>query len=186
MATRICLDAGHGGKEPGAVGDRLTEAEVTLRISNLVMVELMKRGYLVSLTRPDHNYVSISGRIRKCNSTGSNLFVSVHCNASENEKAEGMEVWYHDGSEKGKLAAKHVHDNIIKAIKIKDRGIRADSENERFSRGIPVLRDTYCPAILIEVEFISNPAGENNLDDRDYLTKYAKAIAEGILDYFGK
>jgi len=92
----IVVDAGHGGKDDGAKGQRgLLEKDVNLSISLLLKTILEKRyKYQVVLTRKDDTFISLKGRGEIANQKGADLFVSVHANAAKRKSAKGIETYY--------------------------------------------------------------------------------------------
>lgn len=93
---RVVIDAGHGGKDPGAVGKRkLYEKDITLKIAKKLKTQLAKRsGARVYLTRSTDVYIPLDERTAIANSKEADLFVSIHVNASPNKKASGVETYY--------------------------------------------------------------------------------------------
>ncbi|MDE2039707.1 MAG: N-acetylmuramoyl-L-alanine amidase [Elusimicrobia bacterium] len=92
---RIVIDAGHGGKDPGATGVRGTqEKDITLRAA-LDLEKLLKRDgrFEVLMTRTDDRFVALSDRSKLANESGADLFVSLHCNASGSSGNHGFEVY---------------------------------------------------------------------------------------------
>ena len=108
--SRIVLDPGHGGNDPGATGPSgLKEKDVTLAIAHKIAPVLAKQGMEVGLTRDDDRYVTLEERTARANSFGADLFVSIHCNASENKARRGVETYVLDTSQSelaGKVAAR--------------------------------------------------------------------------------
>ncbi len=92
----IVIDPGHGGHDPGAVGAKGTkEKDITLAISQRLARRLEAAGFgRVVLTRTDDYYLNLSDRTAVANQYGADLFVSIHCNASENRKAQGSETFF--------------------------------------------------------------------------------------------
>ncbi len=92
----IVLDPGHGGVDPGAVGKkRLQEKEVNLAVAKILKKKLENYGLKVLLTRIDDRFVALSERTRFVNEKKADLFISIHCNASEsNRKANGFETYF--------------------------------------------------------------------------------------------
>ena len=92
----IVIDAGHGGKDPGAVGKKgLKEKDVTLKLARMLRDELKKRtNARIVLTRDSDVYVRLDERTAIANSKEADLFVSLHINASPNRKASGVETYY--------------------------------------------------------------------------------------------
>lgn len=91
----IVIDAGHGGKDPGATGTRGTqEKDVTLAAALELARVLRERGdFDVALTRAEDIFVPLSERSKKANDLEADLFVSLHCNAARNRRERGFEVY---------------------------------------------------------------------------------------------
>jgi N-acetylmuramoyl-L-alanine amidase len=97
--TRLVLDPGHGGKDAGAVGSGgLREKDVTLDIARRAAPILSAKGIQVVLTRDDDRFVSLEERTARANAFGADLFVSIHCNASEKGARRGVETYVLDTS----------------------------------------------------------------------------------------
>ncbi|MGD0679879.1 MAG: N-acetylmuramoyl-L-alanine amidase [Polyangiaceae bacterium] len=95
--ARVVLDAGHGGKDTGAMGPGgLTEKEVTLDISERAARILTDQGLSVLLTRTDDRFVTLEERTARANDFSADLFVSIHCNASEGHARRGVEAYVLD------------------------------------------------------------------------------------------
>ena len=110
-AKTIVIDAGHGGKDAGAVGrGKLYEKNVVYNISKYVKDELRKSGFKVYLTRTRDKYVELSSRTKYANKKKADLFISIHANADPRSKAhriEGVETFFLSParSERAKRAA---------------------------------------------------------------------------------
>lgn len=177
----VCLDAGHGGSDPGAVNANLGIAEknLTLRIVGLLRDTLNRRGISVVVTRDCDIYVPLSARCRVANSALADLFVSVHINASPKPEAHGIETWYYAKSAQGANFARAVHAEIRDVYSTLDRGVKA-------SQGFYVLKYTHMPAILVECGFITNDADVTELSKESVLADLASAIADGIISFSEK
>lgn len=92
---KIVIDAGHGGKDPGAIGPRGThEKDVTLSLAKKLKAKLEKDfGYQVVLTRSTDRYLQLDERTAIANVENADLFVSIHANANRNRKRYGMETY---------------------------------------------------------------------------------------------
>lgn len=91
----IVLDAGHGGKDPGAVGyKRYREKIIVMQIASKVQKILKKRGYKVHMTRTKDKFVKLSHRTKYANKKQADLFISIHANAAESKKANGIECYF--------------------------------------------------------------------------------------------
>lgn len=170
---KICVDPGHGGKDPGAERGDLHEGDITLQVALRLEDELLAAGHRVLLTRRSDVFVELYRRAEIANEEKCDLFISVHCNASSNEAAQGIEVWHRRGSERGRQWAV----KVLKAL--------SEAFPDHRARGVKdatfaVLRRSTMPAILVELEFITNPVQSCFLDDPSCQDALAKAIARGV------
>jgi N-acetylmuramoyl-L-alanine amidase len=182
---KYCIDAGHGGSDPGAIGQTgLRECDVALAISLELEKLIQSAGHECLLTRVRDTDVAYPGanadaelgaRCAVANEWGADLFISIHCDAFTNPAAQGTTTYYMRGSEQGREFAEAVHGYLVNAIQRQDRGIR--------EAGFYVLKHTNMPALLIEVAFISNPTEEKLLSSTDFQYKVARSLFNGILDY---
>lgn len=119
---RIVVDAGHGGKDPGAVGKGGTlEKDVTLQMAKALSKELTKQlGCEVILTRSGDVYLPLEERTAIANKVGADLFVSLHANANNNRKAYGIETYYLNFSKNDKAAAVAARENGISIKQVSD------------------------------------------------------------------
>ncbi len=91
----IVLDAGHGGKDPGAVGyRRYREKIIVMQIADRVKDILKKRGYKVYMTRSKDKFVKLINRTKFANRKKADLFVSIHANAAKSKKVNGVECYF--------------------------------------------------------------------------------------------
>ena len=90
---RIAIDAGHGGKDPGALGDRLREATVVLAIAQELRRELVARNFEVIMTRDEDEFLPLGERTDIANKRDVDLFLSVHANSAKNRKLAGVETY---------------------------------------------------------------------------------------------
>lgn len=100
-ALRVVIDAGHGGKDEGAIGHGgLFEKDVCLRVAHLVRADLERRSLWhefpveVYLTREFDEFVSLSDRVKQASDWEADLFISLHANSSESPKPKGFEVYF--------------------------------------------------------------------------------------------
>jgi N-acetylmuramoyl-L-alanine amidase len=98
---KIFVDAGHGGKDEGAIGwGGITEKIVSLRIARLVKSEIERRALLlripveVKISRESDNFLSLKERVTMANTWGADAFISLHCNSSTYPRAKGFEVYF--------------------------------------------------------------------------------------------
>lgn len=168
---KIIIDAGHGGRDPGAVGAKgLKESWVNLKIAKRVK-KLLSKNYKVKLTRWRNNYISLQDRCKRANKLKGDLFISIHCNSSGRE-ARGVETYVAvKPSRKTFDLAESIQRELSK-VATPDRGIKFNN--------FAVLVGTEMPAVLVECDFISNPAVEKLMRTSKWRKAVAKAIAKGI------
>ena len=176
---KICIDPGHGGADPGAVGPTgLKEKDVNLAVG-LKLAELLKPIAEVKLTRTKDIAVSLKDRAAIANSFKCDYFISIHSNSFTDRKVGGVETWAYAPGGNGEKLAKEVQAELVKATGFANRGVKFNSK-------FAVLRDTKAPAILTETGFISNPAEEKLLKTTAFQEKIARAIAQGVANRIGK
>jgi N-acetylmuramoyl-L-alanine amidase len=112
-SRRIVIDAGHGGKDPGAIGPSgLLEKDIVLSMALLLAEEVKsKLGWEVVLTRNDDTFIPLEERTAIANKVGADLFVSLHVNASSNAAVHGIETYYLNFSKNEKAAAVAAREN---------------------------------------------------------------------------
>jgi N-acetylmuramoyl-L-alanine amidase len=110
---RIVVDAGHGGRDPGAIGPSgVREKDVTLSMAKLLAQQLRKElGCEVILTRERDVYLDLAERTAIANKVGADLFISLHVNAAPNKEAYGIETYYLNFSKNEQAAAVAAREN---------------------------------------------------------------------------
>jgi N-acetylmuramoyl-L-alanine amidase len=173
---KICIDPGHGGREPGAIGTdpfRLEEKEFNLSLSLLLEEEFERRGHWTVMTRRRDRSLSSQARANFANRLGAAFFISIHANGAETPVPEGMEVYHYPGSAAGANAANHVLEGMITVFPDhRNRGVK--------EANFAVLRLTDMPAVLVESEFITNPTQLRFLADQENQRNLAFGIANGM------
>lgn len=180
-------DPGHGGDDPGAVdginpaeGDALATEEEDITLAVALAVREIRPGII--LTREDDRDVSLFERAQIANRTRAKLFVSIHCNAAGDPAAGGVETWYHANSPKGLRLATCLHDELAREFpELRRRGVKSDLT--RYRSGFAVLRETICPAALVELGFLTNPRDERILAKPGAVAKAALALSRGVDRY---
>ncbi|SUO99589.1 Sporulation-specific N-acetylmuramoyl-L-alanine amidase [Tissierella praeacuta] len=174
--VKVHMDFGHGGKDPGAVGDGLKEKDITLAVG-LKIGEILKRHNVeVSYSRTTDTFIELSDRAKMANQAKADIFVSIHVNSATNTSARGVETFSHTGSSKGAILAKDIQDSIIQdKIFTVNRGIK--------TANFAVLRLTKMPSALAELGFISNSEDAKIL--RNKQSEIAESVAKGILKNLG-
>ena len=175
---KIAIDAGHGGTELGAIGClNDNEKDVNLEISKILKEKLETNGANVIMTREDDSFVGLNDRVEIANKNNAQIFISIHNNALPDSaahlKSTGSETYYF--YQQSKELAKDVVESLAKETGLKNNGAKAQS--------FAVVRNTNCPAILVEVGYIINPEDNAKLIDKDYQNKIAEAILHGLENY---
>lgn len=179
----FCIDAGHNYAkyDTGAEGNGLREQDITFAIAEILKKLLVSAGHEVIMTRNAITDIlgvsdnsSINARVQICNRYNCDYLISIHCN-SHTSIASGTEVLvYKYGGQAEKLAEK-VLKEIVNDLGTYNRGVK--------EKNIGVLRDTKCPAILVETAFINNPEEAKLLKNNQY--EFAYAIYKGVCKYLG-
>jgi N-acetylmuramoyl-L-alanine amidase len=179
----VALDAGHGGKDQGAVSPGgVQEKELNLDIAFRVQSLLANAGIRVLMTRTNDSFVGLEERGNMANQAGADIFVSIHNNYSlladgnANPASTGTETYYFGGSLRGQLLASLIQQEIARRVGLTDRGIR--------TANFVVLAYTGMPAVLVEGAFLSNVLDEQLLRDANFRQSIAEGIFSGILKYF--
>lgn len=172
----IVLDAGHGGKDPGAVGKTYTTYEkiVTLQTVAKLHSKLTAYGANVILTRANDVFLSLPERVQVSNNNQTDLFISVHFNSAESRVASGIETLYYH--KKDLSLASNVQESIIAYTKRTNRGTKYQD--------VHVLRENSKPAILLELGFLSNSDEEALIRTDKFQDLLATGIVEGVVRYF--
>ena len=182
MATKIFVDAGHGGFDPGAVGNGVTEQAVNLNVARELARLLYEGGYEVMQYRTtrDENVLSnknadLSNRANMANNWGADYFVSIHTNSSLNPSANGFEAYVYRLGGRAEALAQSIVSQVVGQLGSKDNGVR--------QANFAVLRRTRMPATLLELGYLTNPTEALNLNSPAWQRAVAKAIYDGIYDF---
>lgn len=173
----IVIDAGHGGRDPGALSKDELTYEKTINLK--VLLELKKilddKDIKAYYTRTLDDRLFLRQRVTLANDVDSDMFISIHCNSNgHSSKINGMEILYYNYEHKGvasKKMAKLFSEEIAGASALKNNGILQMKNDDVF-----ILHHATVPAILVETGYMSNK------NDLEYLLTEAGqiAIAEGI------
>ncbi|MFB7304328.1 N-acetylmuramoyl-L-alanine amidase [Heyndrickxia sporothermodurans] len=177
----IVIDAGHGGKDPGASGNKLVEKEVTLNVAQRVEKLLKSAGIEVVMTRTGDTYPTLEDRIDTGVKANADTFVSIHCNFFSKASANGTETYYHNGgpadrANHSKQLATFINERLVQAIDTTNRGVKKEEYR--------VINSNPLAAVLVELGFLSNKQDASKLASNKYRDIAAKAIYQGILDYY--
>ena len=173
---RLCIDAGHGGADPGGSAAGPTpaqEKDFALALALLLEEEMESRGHWVVMTRRRDRTLSLAARAAFANRLEAEVFVSLHANAASQPTVEGMEVFHFPAA----VAARHLGQSVLASLLAafpghRDRGVK--------TAPFLVLRATRMPAVLVECEFLTNPRQARFLASQANRLEMARAIAVGI------
>lgn len=193
----VFLDPGHGGKDPGAVYYNTQEKDLTMQVYKKLRKELEGLGYTVLSSRDSDVYVDfITERSKMVNKTNSDIFISIHFNASgapasnrsgiqtySYEEDPGYrskinQYWHNHPdriSESNRLAA-DIHSSLLAETGAKDAGLLQSS--------FAVLRETDKPAVLLELGYIDNFNENQQIRSDAYQNRLVAGIVKGIQKYY--
>ncbi len=203
----VVIDPGHGGRDPGAIGVRGGyEKTVNLLTAGIVTAQLRARGVRVTMTRTTDVFVPLNERAAIGNRAGADLFVSIHADANGRASLTGFTLFichtkpsYSDSHRAAKIfqecrldlascrstlmrsrapsrrLASLVRVSMGKATSSPDRGTKLGA--------LRVLERSVCPAILVELGFLSNPSENLRLLRADYQQKLGTAVASGVIRF---
>ena len=179
----VCVDAGHGGSDVGAVGlDGSYEKDDNLRLALKVADALKESGVTVIKTRSDDSDTQLDSRSKIANKAKADIFVSLHRNSTANPNTtKGIEIWIHSsGSERSYAAADDILNNLEQVGISDNRGVRIGTQGDS-DDDYAVIRDTDMTSMIIEMGFMTSQ------DDLDYFNEnidnYAKAISNGVVEW---
>lgn len=175
--VKIFIDPGHGGKDPGAVGNGLLEKNINLQIAKRIDA-ILKNEYedaTIRLSRTGDQKVSLSERTNAANKWGADYYVSIHVNAGG---GTGFESYIYNGKISSNTSAwqKVMHDAIVKQVNFKNRGMK--------KANFHVLRETKMPALLTENGFIDTQADAEKLNNNNFIEKLARGYVNGLVSIF--
>lgn len=173
---KVCIDPGHGGSDPGALGvNGDFESRLVLKIG-LMVRDLIAPRCEVLMTRKDDTFVSLSERCRMANDWGADIYVSIHFNSATPD-AHGWEVFTSGSTGSRKLASDLAGAHSEEFPEQKARGIK--------QAGFYVIKETDMPAVLWEGGFISNAKEAEWINQHETQVRMADALAQGIISHLG-
>lgn len=194
----VLIDPGHGGEDDGAASrdPALKEKNLTLSLAQEIAKHLEKAGMRVDLTRTHDTTLSLAERARLANKKKADLFLCVHANHASNAEATGIETYVlpacgYPGTADGSrargwqignrndyhntLLGFSIHSKLVAQTNTVDRGLKRQS--------FFVLRETSCPAVLLELGFLSNRAETLKMVTPAWQKQCADAVTAGVIAY---
>jgi N-acetylmuramoyl-L-alanine amidase family protein len=193
----IFLDPGHGGRDSGAFYYNVAEKDLNMQIYRKLRTKLEELGYKVLTSRDsDIDVDFVTERSRMVNKTNSDIFISIHFNAtgSAYSKASGIQTysysdepdypskinkyWHNhpDRMSESKRLAAAIHSSLLAETGAKDAGLLESS--------YAVLRETAKPAVLLELGYMDNFSENQQIRDSRYQDKLVAGIVKGIQKYY--
>ena len=193
----IFLDPGHGGRDSGAYYYNVAEKDLNMQVYRKLRKKLEELGYKVLTSRDsDIDVDFITERSRMVNKTNSDIFISIHFNATGNaySKSSGIQTysysdepdypskinpyWHNhpDRMSESKRLAAAIHSSLLAETGAKDAGL--------LERSFAILRETAKPAVLLELGYIDNFAENQQIRDSHYQDKLVAGIVKGIQKYY--
>lgn len=173
VGRTIVVDAGHGGKDPGALGvGPLNEKTITLQLARRLTALLEARGARVVMTRSGDTFIELEGRAATAERYRADFFVSVHADSARRAAASGASVYIARGAAGDSYRVAQEIEAAFRRAGVESRGVKR--------AGFRVLVGHSRPAALVECGFLSNHSDAAALARPDYQAKVAAAIAEGL------
>ncbi|UTR16198.1 N-acetylmuramoyl-L-alanine amidase [Salipaludibacillus sp. LMS25] len=168
----IFVDAGHGGSDPGAIVDGISEKAIALDVSLKLRHALESEGANVVMSRTGDSYIEVGERAEMANAAGADLFISIHANAFTSSSVNGSEVFYSSQTygDSSRQLAQAIQSQLVNGLNRADRGV--------VERDLTVLTELDMPGILIEPGFMSNSS------DMDMLMNQQNQLVTHIVNGF--
>jgi len=172
---QVVLNPGHfPGKDPGAIGNGLNEADITVQLAYLIQNKSLQYNFETVIVHKNE----LSDICTKANQTNADLFISLHANSASNISATGFESFvYSIEAEKFRNIIHSKLASFLEYYGFPDRGMKTAS--------FYVLKNTSMPAILTENLFISNSVDANKLKNEKFLNYLADIYCQGIAEALG-
>lgn len=176
--TRVVIDPGHGGRDPGSVAFGLVEKDLTLDLAFRIQKLLEAQSIEVALTRTTDEFVELEDRAEFANKKPGAIFVSLHFNAHVDRSISGTETLYWPGSEPSRQLASYIQSELGIRLVTRNRGIKPER--------LKVLEETQGTAALIECGFISHRWENQRCGAEWFRQILAEEIVQGILRFRGQ
>ena len=174
----VIVDAGHGGKDPGAGHNGCTEKEIVLDVAKMVTEMLRASGVDARMTRSDDTFVELNDRAAKARQVRAKLFLSIHCDAAANRGARGFTIYTPETRRQQSGAFASAIEKSMLGTNMSSRGIRGADYR--------VLMRTTCPAVLLELGYLTNRYDARLLASKSHQRTTARAIANAVTVHLTK
>lgn len=190
--SKVIIDAGHGGEDPGAVAaDGTLEKDINLAIALLIGEELKSRGYEVVYTRTEDKMLyseaenvkgmrklsDLKGRAAIAKENPEALFVSIHMNSFGASKYSGLQVYHQDKSEDSLSLANSIQGKVRELVQKDNTRVTKNGKN------LYLLDNNGNTSVIVECGFLTNPEESRKLSEKEYQKQLSFAIVCGIIEY---
>eukprot|EP00004_Rigifila_ramosa_P002576 TRINITY_DN12693_c0_g1_i1.p1 TRINITY_DN12693_c0_g1~~TRINITY_DN12693_c0_g1_i1.p1 ORF type:complete len:218 (+),score=47.35 TRINITY_DN12693_c0_g1_i1:38-655(+) len=179
VSYRITIDPGHGGSDPGAVGNGLRESDITLdialRLRDLLVADSGR--WQVQMTRTSDSTVELSTRVNMANAWPADRFVSIHVNSFSDPSANGTETYSYSSTGTAASLRNVIQEEMVAAWGLRNRGAK--------TADFYVLRETTMPATLSETGFITNAYDASFLGSASERQIMAVAHMQALRRHYG-
>ena len=186
MDKKVFIGVGHGGIDPGAVSGKFKESVLNLTIALAAKEELERHGVSVGISRVVEETDKLIDEIKECNAFSPDVAIEVHNNAGS-PTADGFEVYIQTDSRKA--ASTSLAKAITKRVNAMGQNNHGEplktKKNADGTDYFGWLRQTKCPAVLLEGFFVDGLKDRLDFDTEKEQQKLGKAYAQGVLDYLG-
>lgn len=171
----IVIDAGHGGKDPGAISKNYYEKEVTLKTAQVLASRLQNAGANVVLTRSDDEFISLNDRVYIANKAKADAFISLHYDSTEerNQMSGTTSYYYHESDVE---LAQTVNRHLKNSSSLPNNGVR---KGNYF-----VLRENPNPSILLELGYLNSDRDTDTVNTKDYRSQVVESVYQALNEYF--
>lgn len=175
----IIIDPGHGGKDPGATSyygfyEKTVNLDVALQITDL----LRDKGHRVIMTRDSDVFIELEERAEIANRANADVYISIHADSSARSSTNGFTLYVAQSASWAANNLANAIDDCMAKTSISSNGVK--------KADFRVLIRTQCPAVLVELGYLSNYWEAKQLKNVDMQKRLAQAIADGITNYLNK
>ena len=183
FGVSLVIDAGHGGADPGMVGDAVLEKDVNLTVVQILSDYCRSAGADVTMIREsdaslsDSKRADLDERVALTQKAQADVFISLHCNSFVADPSQhGAQVFYAAGNEEGRRLAETLQRALSQQLGNTERTALPHADSY-------LLKNIDCPAVIVEMGFLSNAAEEEELASPDYQQELGWALFRGLGDY---
>ena len=191
--TTVIIDAGHGGEDGGTSSKSgLIEKNINLELALLLKEKLEAQGVSVVLTREDDRLLydrnadyqgrkkklDMEARLNTISNTENCILISLHMNAFSDPRYSGLQVWYSDNNPESQSLASGIQNTVAQNLQPQNnRKIKSAGTS------IYLLKQSSCPAVLVECGFLSNIEEAKLFEDTSYKSSLCENICAGIVNF---